>query len=147
MQISDALMYRYYELLTDLTLSEIDELKIQEPMSVKLALAERIVTDFHNADAARQAREDFRREVQEGSEPADVETVEAPAGARREDGSFSVVKLVLGLNLIESRTEAERKIKQGALEVNGQVFKEMVIRLPEGTTSLRLGKKWKRVKV
>jgi tyrosyl-tRNA synthetase len=147
MQISDALMWRYYELLTDLTVPEINELKRQEPMSVKIALGERIVRDFHGDDAARQAREDFRREVQEGGEPADVETVDAPASARRDDGTFHTVKLILGVNLIDSRTEAERKVKQGALEVNGVVVKEMTLQLAEGTTSLRLGKKWKRVRV
>jgi tyrosyl-tRNA synthetase len=114
---------------------------------VKIALGERIVRDFHGEDAARQAREDFRREVQEGGEPADVETVDAPASARRDDGTFHTVKLILGVNLIDSRTEAERKVKQGALEVNGVVVKEMSLQLAEGTTSLRLGKKWKRVRV
>src|SRR4051794_10958007 len=63
MQISDELMYRYYELLTDLTLKEIGELKSGNPMENKLALAQRVVADFHSAEEGRQAAEAFDSEV------------------------------------------------------------------------------------
>ncbi len=66
MSISDDLMWRYWELLTDKSLNEIAEMKSQEPMQVKKELAARIVTDFHSAAAAAQADEDFAREVQQG---------------------------------------------------------------------------------
>src|SRR5436853_5737800 len=71
MGISDELMWRYWELLTDLSLSEIAALKTREPMTVKKELAGRIVADFHSAADAKRAEDDFTREVQQGAEPAD----------------------------------------------------------------------------
>src|SRR5579862_6754348 len=73
MGISDALMWRYWELLTDLSLVDIAALKTREPMKVKKELAGRIVADFHSLADARQAEKDFAREVQQGGEPADIE--------------------------------------------------------------------------
>src|SRR5207344_1012937 len=75
MGISDELMWRYWELLTDLSLPEIAALKKREPMQVKKELAGRIVADFHSAADAEQAEEDFAREVQQGAEPSDMDEV------------------------------------------------------------------------
>src|SRR5881227_2787411 len=69
MGISDELMWRYWELLTDLSLPEIAALKQREPMSVKMELAGRIVADFHSQADAVQALDDFNREVRQGAEP------------------------------------------------------------------------------
>ncbi len=76
MGISDDLMWRYWELLTDLSLPEIAALKKREPMGVKKELAGRIVADFHSAADAKQAEEDFAREVQQGAEPSDIEAID-----------------------------------------------------------------------
>ena len=76
MGISDELMWRYWELLTDLSLPEIVALKKGEPMQVKKELAGRIVADFHSAADAKQAAEDFAREVQQGSKPSDTPQVD-----------------------------------------------------------------------
>src|SRR5438445_3114999 len=59
MSISDDLMWRFYELLTDMPMAEIESLKKEHPMEVKKALARRIVTDFHSAEAAEQAAGDW----------------------------------------------------------------------------------------
>src|SRR5580693_4012053 len=75
MGISDALMWRYWELLTDVSLAGIAEMKTREPMGVKMELAARVVTDFHSASEAAQAGEDFDREVRQHAMPADIETV------------------------------------------------------------------------
>jgi len=145
MGISDELMWRYWELLTDATLSEIAALKRREPMAVKMELASRIVADFHSATDAAQAQEDFNREVRQGAEPADVETVELPSGARTANG-IQVPKMLVGVGLAESRTDAERKLKSGAVEIDGARWMELVHPIrPELT--LRVGKKWKRVSV
>src|SRR4029079_17215858 len=53
MGISDDLMWRYWELLTDVSLADIAAMKVREPMPVKMELAERIVSDFHSASEAR----------------------------------------------------------------------------------------------
>src|SRR6185369_12945207 len=75
MGISDDLMWRYWELLTDLSLQEIGALKTREPMQVKKELAARIVADFHSAADAARAADDFAREVQQGAEPSDMQEV------------------------------------------------------------------------
>jgi len=139
MGISDDLMWRYWELLTDKSLAEISAIKAEEPMQVKMRLARQIVTDFHSAEAAEQAQTDFDREVRGGRVPADIETVHFPFEA----GS-NLPKILLGAGMAGSRTDAERKIKEGALEIDGLVFKEFSIPVKK-TIVVRLGKKWKRI--
>src|SRR5579864_4134412 len=137
MQISDSLMWRYWELLTDKSLPEIAAMKSQEPMQVKMRLARQIVADYHTLEAGEQAQADFDREVREGQEPADIETVTLPNSA-----GTNLAKILLSLDLADSRTDAERKIKAGAVEINGQKYTNLTIAL-SGQTVLRVGKKWK----
>lgn len=152
MSISDALMYRYYELLTDLSSGEIQKLRDQvaartlDPMAVKMDLGHRIVADFHSSAEADSAREAFDREVRQGLEPADTETVPLPETARTGKG-IRVDKMIAALGMIESNSEAARKVKAGALDINGTVFKELLLPEASGVLVVRLGKKWKRVQV
>ena len=145
MGISDELMWRYWELLTDISLSEIARMKHCEPMAVKMELAGRIVADFYSAAAARQAAEDFTREVRQGEEPSDIETVALPDAARSPNG-VNLPKLLVTIGLADSRTDAERKIKSGALEINGARWTELSHPAVASLT-LRLGKKWKKVTI
>jgi tyrosyl-tRNA synthetase len=140
MGISDTLMWRYWELLTDQSMAEIAAMKAEDPMPVKMRLARQIVTDFHSAAAADQAQADFDREVREGRQPDDIETVTL-AG----EGGNSLPKILLAAGLAESRTDAERKIKAGAVEINGEKHTSLTVLLGPGGTVLRVGKKWKRV--
>jgi tyrosyl-tRNA synthetase len=142
MGISDALMWRYWELLTDKSLAEIEAMKAEEPMQVKMRLARQIVTDFHSAEAADQAQADFDREVREGQQPDDIETVRFG-----EDVGSSLPKILLGTGMAESRTDAERKIKAGAVEINGVRHTSLKAVIPPEGAVLRVGKKWKRVVV
>jgi tyrosyl-tRNA synthetase len=145
MGISDELMWRYWELLTDVSLAEIAQMKQREPMAVKMELAGRIVADFHSVAAARQAEEDYNREVRQGEEPADIETV--PLGAiERDAAGVNVPKMLVTIGLADSRTDAERKIKAGALEINGIRWMELRHRA-DSTLTLRLGKKWKKITI
>jgi tyrosyl-tRNA synthetase len=143
MGISDELMWRYWLLLTDASVAEIEAMKRGEPMQVKKELARRIVTDFHSAAEARQAGEDFAREVQQGGVPSDIETVTLAAEAVSERG-ISVPKMLVTAGLAPSRTEAERLLKAGAVEINGAVCSETYYS-GNGTLTVRAGKKWKRV--
>jgi tyrosyl-tRNA synthetase len=145
MGISDELMWRYWELLTDASLAEIEQRKHREPMAVKMELAGRIVADFHSAADARQAAEDFTREVREGSEPADIETVPLPEAARNATG-IQLSKMLVSVGMADSRTDADRKIKSGALEINGARWTELS-HPADATLTLRLGKKWKKVTI
>jgi len=146
MQISDELMFRYYELLTDMQADEIAKLRSsgKAPMEMKMELGRRIVTDFHSAAEADAALTTFDREVRQGLEPADTETVALPDSAQTDKG-IRLDKLLAAVGLADSVTDAARKIKANAVEVNGQVAKDLLLTGATGTLVLRLGKKWKRV--
>ncbi|MGH7246889.1 MAG: tyrosine--tRNA ligase, partial [Pseudomonadota bacterium] len=146
MSIGDALMFRYWELLTDAPVPEIDALRRQEPMPVKLALARRIVTDFHSAGEARGAEEAFNREVRQGGVPADIGTIDLPEDARAPEG-IRMVKMLVGAGLVESRTDAERKLKAGAVEIDGARHTGMLLSNGRGEITVRVGKKWKKVRL
>ena len=139
MGISDQLMWRYWELLTDKSLAEIAKMKTEEPMQVKMRLARQIVADFHPAEAAHQAEEEFNHEVRQHEMPADIQTVRFPVEA----GS-NLPKILLGTNLVESRTDAERKIKAGAVEIDGVKYTDFSFQ-PSRVIVIRVGKKWKRI--
>jgi tyrosyl-tRNA synthetase len=141
MGISDQLMWRYWELLTDLSLPEIAALKQREPMEVKMELASRIVADFHSTAGAKQAQEDFNREVRQGAEPADIE--QRPNPAYDVALGTHVPKLLVTTGVAPSRTEAERLLKAGAVEIDGQRWTKTYY--PRERFTIRSGKKWKRI--
>jgi tyrosyl-tRNA synthetase len=141
MGISDNLMWRYWELLTDLPLPEIAKLKEREPMGVKMELAGRIVEDFHSRAEAAQALDDFNREVRQGAEPSDIALVNYGSA-----GDLRVPQMLHAIELAGTRTDAERLIKAGAVEIDG-VRMGMVFHAQPGTYTVRAGKKWKRVSV
>ncbi len=87
MSISDEMMWRYYELLTDVQMAEIEKMKREvHPMEAKKDLAARMVKDFHSVEAAKKAAEDWAKQFQKDEVPEDVEEVElnADCGARSE---------------------------------------------------------------
>ena len=150
MQISDELMYRYYELLTDMPLDRIKGLEadvaagVRNPMEAKMELGRAIVTDFHSSADARAAFEAFEREVRQGLEPADTEIVELPPQTVTDKG-IRVDKLLAIVSLADSVSDATRKIKAGAVEINGNIHRDLVLSGASGTLVMRVGKKWKRV--
>jgi tyrosyl-tRNA synthetase len=152
MQISDALMYRYYELLTDLPLAEIARLRAEiaaggkDPMQVKMELGRQIVASFYSAADANVAVEAFDREVRQGLEPADTEIVDLPPSVLTDKG-IRVDKLLAMIGLADSVTEAARKLKAGAVEINGAIHKDLLLTGSTGTLVIRVGKKWKRIRM
>jgi tyrosyl-tRNA synthetase len=142
MGISDELMWRYWELLTDVSLSEIAAMKQREPMAVKMELGRRVVADFHSAAEAQQAEEDFNREVRQGGVPADIETAEYGTA-----GDIRIPQMLAATGLAPTRSEAERLLKAGAIEINGERHTEIVFRAAAGIYTVRAGKKWKRVTI
>lgn len=151
MQISDALMYRYYELLTDMPVREIEALRAaiergeRDPMELKMDLGRRIVSDFHSRAEADQAHDAFNREVRQGLEPDDTETVALPSEVCTSDG-IRVDKLISRVGLVSSVSEGARKVKEGAVEINGERVSTLSIPAPGGVMVIRVGKKWKRVR-
>src|SRR5437899_2869082 len=76
MSISDAMMWRYYELLTDISIADIDKMKREShPMQAKKKLAWRIVADFHSPETADKAAEDWTKQFQKHEAPADVDEI------------------------------------------------------------------------
>ena len=142
MRISDDLMWSYYELLTDLQLTDIEAMKrdvlsgTAHPMALKKDLARRIVTDFHSVPAAAQAGEDWIHKDEAPDEsPHDVSVEATP------DGKVRLDKLVWREGLADSASDAVRKIKQGAVKVNGAVVAEPAARLNfDETITLQVGR-------
>ena len=122
MSISDDLMWRYYELCTDVSLDAIDQMRrmVQDgslhPKKAKEGLALRIVSDLQGQDAAREAREEFERVFRDRGTPDDLPEHRVAA----EGGKIFLPKLLLAVGLSSSRTEANRLLKQGAVSVGGQ---------------------------
>lgn len=154
MQISDELMWRYYELLTDLSVQQIAEKKGQtasgqlHPMECKHELAYSIVSEFHSVEEAEQGAATFKKVVQQGQIPEDMPEFDLPADVREGD-TVRVDKLLREIGLCKSGGEANRKLKEGAVDVNGERFQEMTYQIVSGVDALviRMGKKWARVKV
>ena len=154
MQTSDELMFRYYELLTDLSLREIKKLKqgvadgSLHPMDLKHELAIRIVTDFHSPEAASKGSDAFRRVVQNKQVPDSMPEMMLPA--EMQGGSaIRLDKLLRASGLAQSGAEANRKLKENAVSVNGLKHREMSYEVPDGVSELvlKLGKKWARVRL
>jgi tyrosyl-tRNA synthetase len=145
MQVSDELMYRYYELLTDKSVDEIAAMRAgMHPMEAKIALGKLIVSDFHSAADADQAAEVFNRVVRQKEAPADIPAVPLPEGVAK-DGGIRLDKLLARIGLAESVSDAGRKIKAGAVEVNGERVKELALPNPAAELLIQVGKNWRRV--
>jgi tyrosyl-tRNA synthetase len=120
MSISDDLMWRYYELLTDLSQTEIEGLKAlcergeENPRNAKARLAKLIITDFHSAADAEAAEEEFNRRFVKKQAPADVPVVRIAAGGHR------LPDLLISAGLAASKGEAKRLIEQGGVKINGE---------------------------
>ncbi|MGC2109600.1 MAG: tyrosine--tRNA ligase [Candidatus Korobacteraceae bacterium] len=162
MSISDELMWRYYELVTDVSMADIERMKADvasgaaHPMKLKQELGKRIVADFHSAEAAEQAASDWSRMFQKDETPEDLpvislrfEEVAAP-NASTSDGSVQVKldKLLARAGLATSVTDGLRKIKQNAVKLDGELKTELVIAVKPGVEfTLRAGKKMVRAVV
>jgi tyrosyl-tRNA synthetase len=145
MQVSDDLMWRYYELLTDKSVAEIEAMKTSmHPMEAKVALGKAIVADFHSAEAANHAAEVFNAVVRRKEVPEDIQTVSKPEGVTI-DGAIRVDKLLAKVGLCESVSDAVRKIKAGAVEINGEKVKELLLKSLPSELIIQVGKNWRKV--
>lgn len=134
MSISDAMMWRYYELLTDVQMAEIERMKNEtHPMQAKKDLAARIVKDFHSPDASAKAAEDWAKQFQKDEIPDDTEEVLVTLAelggyiANTDRGPAATIRadrLLVRCGLATSATDAGRKLKQGSVRVDDHVLKE-----------------------
>ena len=120
MSISDELMWRYYELLTDVTLEEIAALRQstetgeRNPRDVKVELAKLIVSDFHSAADAQHAQAEFNRIFRSKEIPDEVEERTVPSNFPT---GWGLSHLLVTLGMAESKAEARRLIQQGGVGV------------------------------
>jgi tyrosyl-tRNA synthetase len=116
MSITDNLMWRYYELCTDLTPAAIASLRESErnPRDVKADLAKRIVADFYSEAEARKAEDEFNAMFRNKQVPDEIEERTLASG------SWKLPKLLVELALVSSMAEARRMIEQGGVSVEGE---------------------------
>jgi tyrosyl-tRNA synthetase len=155
MSISDELMWKYWELLTDYRQSEVDRMRQlvtagrEHPMMAKMLLARKIVFDFHSDAEATKASEEWSQLFQKNEIPDDVErvTVAAAEVGWKVNQPVRLDKLLVAMGLASSNSEAQRKIKEGAVEIKGigSRITGFVPAIPPPTTMapMRLGKRAK----
>jgi tyrosyl-tRNA synthetase len=120
MSISDALMWKYYVLCTDLTPAQVTELKERvesgghHPMEAKKALAKSIIRDFYDEGAAEAAEAEFRRIFSDRQAPTELEEVSLPASAE----PVLLSKVITAAGLADSNKDATRVIAQGGVLVD-----------------------------
>jgi tyrosyl-tRNA synthetase len=145
MSIPDELMWTYYELVTDRAPREITALKNEvsggalHPMEAKMRLGQEVIAGFHGEDAARKAAENFQRVFRDRQAPEESPVQKLPVGAPKK-----LTTLLVELKLAPSKSEAERLIKQKAVEIDGITIedarKDFDLSKP-GEYLLRAGKK------
>jgi tyrosyl-tRNA synthetase len=149
MSISDDLMWRYYELLTDLTIEQIAALKNQtekgerNPRDIKAELAKLIIADFHSTDDAQKAEEEFVRRFRNKETPEEVEERVLPSNYPK---GWALPHLLVTVGLAASMAEARRLIQQGGVGVyiDGEqqtIANSITLWKPGMSTLLRVGKR------
>ena len=144
LSVSDELMFRYYELLSDLSMDEIAALKADmeagriHPKAVKVRLARELVTRFHDADAADAAERNFEQVFARHQLPDEIpeQTVSV------EGESIWLPRLLVEAGLVKSTSDGRRMIKQNAVSVDGEKVQEINTDIPaRGSVLLQVGKR------
>ena len=160
MTIPDALIPRYYELLTDVLPADITAIQTAianetlHPMQAKRDLARTITADFHTPELAAHAEENWSKQFQQGGVSDDIEEIAIAqtsiAGPESvPDITVRVPKLLVSLGLAASNGEATRKLAEGAVKIEGEVTKDAIYPLASlpATLTVRLGKRAKRANI
>lgn len=140
MSISDELMWRYYELLSSKSLSDIKELKTGvedgklHPKKVKEDLAYEITARFHDKDKAQNAKNEFDRVHAKSQIPTDIEEFELKA-------PIWIAKALVECNIEPSTSQARRDIKQGAVKIDQKKVSDEQLQLDKGEYILQVGKR------
>ena len=144
MSLTDDLVGHYFELCTEVSEKEIARIKKEHPKAQKVRLAKEIVTIYHGAIAASGAEDEFNRKFGKGSNGG--EGINAEFELKKKPGSYSIVDLLAEGRLAASKSEARRKLAEGAVQVDGTKVKEETKVKVKNNTLIRLGKRFLRVK-
>ncbi|WP_417911944.1 tyrosine--tRNA ligase [Candidatus Electronema sp. TJ] len=144
LSISDELMFRWYELLSDLPLEEVSTLRkgVAEgwlhPKAVKVRLAKELVARFHNQDAADAAEKHFEQVFKQRELPDDIPEKTLPAQA----DTVVLPWLLKEAGLVDSTSDGRRMILQNAVTVNGEKAADVNVQFPaSGELLLKVGKR------
>jgi tyrosyl-tRNA synthetase len=144
MSISDELMFRYYELLSDLSMAEIVALKEKiatgqlHPKAAKVQLAKEMVARFHNQAAAEDAARTFEQVFARHEMPDEIEEVQVVAT----EAEIWVPKLLLDAGLVKSTSDGRRMVQQHAVSIDGEKVEDINAVLPaKGSVLLKVGKR------
>lgn len=151
MSISDPLMYRYYELLTDIRLDQIEAWKKEaesgklNPRDLKAQLAWMIVSDFWGKEEADKAAQEFDRIFRRKELPQEMTEISVSfVSTEEKEPSLNIVDLLVNYGLVPSRGEAKRLIRQGGVDLDGQRINDVNWAIDFSEVKehiLRLGKK------
>ena len=144
LSISDELMFRYYELLSDLSMADISRLKQDmeagkiHPKAVKVQLARELVTRFHDADAADAAERNFEQVFKKHALPDEIPEKELAT----DDAAVWLPKLLVLAELVKSTSDGRRMITQNAVSVDGTKVTDINAEIPaRGSALLQVGKR------
>lgn len=144
MSISDDLMWQYYELLSRKSLGEIKKLREDtnsgqiNPKEAKEKLAYEITARFHGNEKAKSAEEHFKKVFSKKEIPENIQHVEIS----KENLPIELITIITDKNLVKSRSEAKRLVKQGAIEVDGKKIDSEFYRIESsGTYKIKVGKR------
>ena len=121
MSISDVLMWRYYDLLSGLSIEQIAAQKERveqgtNPRDIKIELAKELIARFHSEEDAQAAHDDFIKRFQKKALPDEIPELTITIA----EDSILIANLLKEANLVASTSEAMRMIKQGAVKLNGE---------------------------
>jgi tyrosyl-tRNA synthetase len=147
MSIPDDMIIRYFELLTDVSIERLDQMKQQldrsdfNPMELKKELAHEIVEEYHSEEDAVKARQEFESVFSKGNLPEDIPVIEI-AESDLEDGELWIVKLVAATGLVDSNSQARRMIKQGAVTIDDKKYEKINLDIKvEDEMIIQIGKR------
>ncbi|KAF0217543.1 MAG: tyrosyl-tRNA [Geobacteraceae bacterium] len=148
MSVSDALMLRYYELLSDMPMPELEKLKAGikdgsvHPMEAKKQLGREIVARYHGDKAAVEAEENFVKRFRDNQIPEDMPEIYLNAVADLLEEKILLCKLLARTSLVASNSEGRRAIQQGGVKVNGEKVSDDNLELMcDGEYILQVGKR------
>ena len=150
MSISDPLMFRYYELLTDESLMQIEKWKREvkenkiHPKDLKSQLGQTIVSDFWGEEDAKKAAQEFERIFKHKEIPEEIEAIEIKSGKEKRIEDIPLIELLVDRSIFSSRGEAKRMIRQGGVYLDGQRIEDTSIKIDLTQKSefiLKIGKR------
>lgn len=125
MSISDELMFRYYELLTDIPMKEIEKMRVEaisgkvNPKDLKENLGYLIVKDFWGEEKTKKAKEEFERVFSKGEVPEEIEEILV------EEESINIVELLFQKGILPSKGEVKRLIRGGGLYIDSERIEDI----------------------